>query len=61
MEAHTNVDGDCGERGSSCSLSIASYEGVPDEGFKGRVCKMKSWMSGGDVPCRSSHCLLGFC
>ena len=48
MEAHTIVDGDWRESGSSCSLSIASNEGVPCEGFNGRVSKMKSWMSRGD-------------
>ena len=53
MESHTNVDGDWSERRPGCSLYIASYEGVPDEGFKGRVSKMKGWMRRGDEPGRS--------
>lgn len=41
------------------SLEVGSNEGVPDEGFKGWMSKMKSRVSRGYELCACSHCIAG--
>ena len=53
VEAHTEeyggwgiVSGSCG-CGSSPALDVGSNDCVPDEGFEGRMGKVKTWVRGG--------------